>query len=427
MDRRDFMKMCSVAGLGVAGSTLLDKDEANAQDISNVQLFVAANMGGGPDIRMSGAPFAGSRGYTEAQIGRMPADVGGEMTWAPDFDFANTQTFVDTTSINTTFFTRFFPMMTVIRGIDQQTNGHDTGQCVNWSGRLTNGTAAFGAIYAAHYGKALPLAYVVNGGYSETAGLVGRANVADADNFARLVNPNQRDPQDPNNTYFTEETWQRVQALKNERLARLKERMYLPYLRDKMNLLYLARTGVGNLKKMQDYLPEDLGDGMQRQVNIILAAYLAGLTVSATIGNGGYDTHGDNNNGQAPNWQEFVAGVTFLYDRAAELGIGPEKITTVIGGDFCRTPNLNDAQGTDHHGASMAYVITTLAPGRRVLGAFDDGLNPIDVDPATALPGGNVTITQAHVHTWLRQKLGVADSEAASLARLDNEEDINFG
>ena len=71
----------------------------------------------------------------------------GNLVYAP---FANNQV----------FFEKYHRMMLVINGVDAQTNAHTVGIVHNWSGRNSEGYPTLGALVAAHFAPALPVAYL---------------------------------------------------------------------------------------------------------------------------------------------------------------------------------------------------------------------------------------------------------------------------
>ena len=58
------------------------------------------------------------------------------------------------------------------------------------SGKLDEGFPAFGALMAAHHGKGLPMAFVTNGFYDDTAGTAPRTRVGNVNAFQRIADYN---------------------------------------------------------------------------------------------------------------------------------------------------------------------------------------------------------------------------------------------
>src|SRR5688500_10315078 len=116
-----------------------------------------------------------------------------------------------------------------------------------------------------------------------------------------------------------------------------------------MSTLYTSRIGQNDLKKLSQYLPppEMLGDGLIRQVNFALAAYQAGICVSANLSTGGFDTHGNNDDQQFPRLAGILQAIDYLMVESEKRGIG-DKVIVMAGSDFGRTPGYNSDNGKDH-------------------------------------------------------------------------------
>jgi hypothetical protein len=426
MDRREFIKLCSLAGLGVASSqlpgTYLDANAAVGGDVG----WFFFNATGGWDIFRVTDP----KGNVANSDGVVIND---------DFDSSGIAT-VDGTEIrypfqdlqgnpignNQEFFDTAGPMMTVINGQDTETNGHDTGQRNAFAGRLAENTPCLPALIAAVQGGAKPLSFITNGGYDSTFGMpVSKTRLGDTNTLLPLIYPNRLNPQDETSQLFhTEETFGRIMATRQARLDDLQRQQFLPLVKNKMNLLYTARSGMGDLSKINDYLPEQLSQlGIERQAEIALAAFKAGLCQTATLTVGGFDSHGNNNQQQDQQRSELFQGVLRFLQRAEELAV-TDKVVIVIGSDFGRTPQYNEDQGKDHFSVGTMLIIDPSGkiPGGRVFGATDEFGNYEKVD-ASGKPGGNIVIKNGTVHRWMRKYAGIDDSPLTSLYPINLEAD----
>jgi hypothetical protein len=449
MERREFIKLCGLAGLGVVSSqlpgTYLDADAAVPPDT----LWVFVNAGGGWDFTLVADPHGNTPNnegwFLNAFAPGEIQEFAGGITTPPDIftDLNNNQVGTGVQMANgngishSVFFNEFAQYMTVIRGIDCETNGHDTGQRNTWSGRLADNTPCLAALIAAALGGAKPLAFITNGGYDSTYNTpVSKTRLGDTNALYPLIYPNELypNPDDPEGggNFHTDETFARIMATRQARLQSMINGQNLPRIKQAQNLLFTSREGMGDLKKISDYLPDQLPNGIARQAAIILAAYKAGLTQTATMGNGGYDTHGDNDNGTTQSLAELFAGVQALFQMAALPEIDcADKLMVVMGSDFGRLSEggYNDANGKDHWSVGGMIMIRQNSdlPGARVIGGTDEYLDYVSVDPNNPTQPGNVAIRNAHLHDWMRDFAGVSDNEVVRLFRLDNEEKINFG
>jgi len=443
MDRRDFIKLCSLTGLGVASSQFTGSvvNEVNAQDADpNAPLFVYVGGSGGPDHMMLSAPvgnvqnsggFVPNRDFAPGDI----QTAGQNIIFAPPATIdANGQpiTPVEQYTGYGQLLVDHADIATVIVGIDGQTNGHDTGRRVSSTGILAQNSPALAAVYAAAVAQAKPLAFITNGYYDESQGTdVAKTRLGNAGNLERLIFPNKINPgpEDDLPRYHTDETFARIMETRQARLDKMIANQRLPQLKNSMNLLYTARLGMSDLRRIVDFIPEELGNGTVAQANMIAAAYAAGLCQSATISRGGFDTHGaGTDDTQRANMGQLVAGIQQLFQRAEELNFA-DRLVVVLGGDFGRTPTYNSGNGKDHYPTTQTVVFDGRGriPGGRQLGATDDTGRYRRVDPTTLQPSeSGVAIHHSHIHAWLREELGIADSEVARLNTLRNEESLPF-
>ncbi len=428
MDRREFIKLCSVAGLGVASSqlpgTYLD---ANAQEGKKI-FPVFVNATGGWDIFRVADPkgnLPNSEGFAvnefEPDIIRQ---VAGTTISYPDLPDPNAAG-----GSNADLFEPWAPFMTVLNGVDCETNGHDTGQQNYMSGRLQQNSPALPALVAAALGGAKPLSFITNGGYDSTFGVpVSKTRLGNTNALLPLIYTNtinDFDNVEEAAKYHTEETFSRIMATRQARLDDMQRTQNLPLIKNKMNLLYTARTGMGDLKKINDYLPDELSNSnIERQAEIALAAYAAGLAQTATITGGGFDTHGNNDAGQDNSRSNIIRGTLRLLNRAVELGI-QDELLVFMGSDFGRTPRYNDAQGKDHWSVGTVMIIDPSGevPGGRTLGGTNDVGRYETVDTNGAV-GGDLTIKNSSIHQWARKHIGIEDHEVVKLFPLNTGDNV---
>jgi uncharacterized protein (DUF1501 family) len=183
-----------------------------------------------------------------------------------------------------------------------------------------------------------------------------------------------------------------------------------------MSALYLARTSDNELARLTEALPGELDNGdnpLKRQSQLAVASFKAGLSISANLTIGGFDTHGNHDQNHIPRLQRVLAGVDFLWDEAERQGIAGELVV-MVGSDFGRTPGYNDNNGKDHWSITSVMLMGKGIRGDRVVGATDERHRPMTVDPTTlAVSDDGVRIEPKHIHRALRRLAGVEESEVA--------------
>ncbi len=411
MDRRDFLKLTSAAGLGVAAANMPFASTAGAGTPYTGTLWVTVHAGGGWDVTSFCDP-KGATGptdpnpmnhYLATDIGTAVGSKSG-MRYAPSPE-------------NKLFFDKYAKDLMVINGLDTSTNSHDVGTRVTWSGTLTENKASFAALVAAAAGESQPMSYISYGGYDVTGGSVAVTRVGNLEAIRRIAFPNIIDPlYDQNQTpFFTDDTAARIAATRDARHQAYAGKQNLPRLKDAMGMLYTARSGQNELKKLTEFLPAQLEQSnLRRQVQIALAAYRAGICVSVNLTTGGFDTHGNNDQGQFPRLAAIWDGVDYLAEQAKLFGIWG-NIVIMIGSDFGRTPGYNDGDGKDHWSISSMLLMGKGIPGDTVIGATTERHNPLNIDPNTLAPveGGGLRLKPGHVHQALRRLAGIDQTELA--------------
>lgn len=403
-NRRDFIKLCSASSLAVVGGAPR-RAFAQTDDGYDGPLFVMVHAGGGWDPTSVCDPKGRANEEAIAPVNMFFTDeIGtiGNLKYAP---IAGVQSFFET----------YGSQLLVINGIDTETNGHDSGTRNIWSGKLAEGYPSFAALVAGAKDPSLPLSFLSNGGYDITGGLVAPTRVGSAADIGKIAYPNR--------TSLTNETpLQGVSALdplEAARAARLERQMQvakLPRRKHSLSMLHAARTGEGNLKKLVEVLPtlDTSNNQLKRQAQLAVASYKAGLTVSASLVLGGFDTHGNHDASQFPRLEMLLDGVDFLVKEAEAQGVA-DKLVVAVGSDFGRTPYYNADNGKDHWSITSMLFMGQGIAGNRVVGATDDGHHPLTVNPETlALDPDGIRITPEHIHRSMRVLAGIDTSPVAA-------------
>jgi hypothetical protein len=423
MDRRDFLKIASTAGLGVAAASLPFSSDASAEQYTGT-FYVTVNAGGGWDPTSFCDPKGATSDtdpdpmnhYLASTIGTAAGSTSG-MKYAPD-----------PAGANKLFFDKYCKDLMVLNGVDTSTNSHDVGSRVTWSGTLVENKASFAALVAGAFGGSLPMAYITNGGYDVAAGVVAVTRVGNIDAVRRIAFPNIIDPlYDQNLTpFYTEETAARISTMRNARHEAYAQKQNLPRIQQSMGMLYTARSGQNELKKLTEFLPTQLeGSNLRRQAQIALAAYRAGICVSANLGIGGFDSHSGNDGQQFGQLAELWDGIDYLVTEAKASGVWG-NVVIIVGSDFGRTPGYNSGDGKDHWSITSMLLMGKGIPGDKVIGKTTERHNPFNVDPNTLAPveGGGVRLKPGHVHRALRRLAGIDQNPIVTRFPIKEKEEL---
>lgn len=409
MTRRDFVRLTSAAGLG-AMIPFADISRARAEAKAPYEgpLFILINAQGGWDPTSLCDPKGRASELSESPVNMFFTDdiqVAGNIPYAPVPGLE-------------TFFEAYHQDLLVINGVDTETNGHDSGRRNMWSGQLAEGYPSFGAAVAAAHGSDLALGFITNGGYDNTAGLVAPTRMGNTDVVTRLAYPNRVSPAQNETMYHLPETYARLEKMRQARLQKRMEMPQLPRVRSAMGMLHGAHGSENQLQKLTDYLPDQLdnsGNPLKRQAEVAIASYKAGLTISANLTYGGFDTHGNHDNSHFPRLVEMMDGVGYIMEEAERQGVA-DKVVVVVGSDFGRTPWYNDGNGKDHWSITSYLLMGAGIQGNRVIGATDGGHVPYTVNPETLeLDPNGIRITPGHVQRSLRKLAGVYATEVDQL------------
>lgn len=418
MDRRDFLKLASAAGISVVspvvyGERGLKEPPRNSYAPYEGTLFLFVNAGGGWDPTSlcdpKGAAYADD---PERMNNYLTDDImsAGNIRYAP-------------MGGNQAFFDKYYDRTLVVNGIDMLTNGHDQGNRHTWSGRLSEGYPSMAAFFAASFGVEQPLAFLSFGGYSETAGLVARTRSGNINVLQRLAYPSRMNPDDETTAFHSAAAEEYIAQAQRDREVALLERQGLPRIRQAMGTLFTSRSGSNELRRLTEYLPETFSDNpIGEQAQLAIAAFRAGVCISANLSTGGFDTHGNNDEGQTNALTRLLEGLDVLWSEAEQHGVA-DRVFVAVGSDFGRTPGYNDGNGKDHWPVTSMMFMGKGVPGNRVIGASTyrhqaigmnlDTLQLDESENATHIEPGN--ICQA-----IRQLAGVDQSELAAMFPIEN-------
>ena len=405
-DRRDVLRLLSAAGLAATGLGAYRRATAQTTpEARTCWLFVHAAGGWDPTLLCD------------------PKGRASETTPDPVNTYATSDILdigpfrVAPVDGHAAFFERFQRDLLVINGIDAQTNSHEVGTRHTWSGTMSPGAPALAALIAAASPAQPPLALLSNGGYDVTDGLVAPTRLPSTSTVMAMAYPDRVSESDPNSLLFPDATLARLAQARADRLERLRTETTLPRRAALLGQLQVARSDDGALAALAAVLPPSLdtsSNPLRKQAQVAMACFKAGVSVSATLEIGGFDTHGDHDRTHTTAMQALVAGVMFAMDEAERHGIA-DRLVVVIGSDFARTPWYNEGNGKDHWSITSMLALGPGIAGGRVVGATDERQNPVLLDPSTLLPAEDgIRLTAGDVHASFRALAGLEGSDAAA-------------
>jgi hypothetical protein len=384
--------------------------EAKAEPYSGL-FFVMVNAGGGWDP----TSFCDPKGTLPEEVDNPGANPMNKSYLAADIAEAGNIRYAPVGG-NAAFFDKYASKLLVINGLDTSTTGHDSGSRYIWSGKLAEGNPAFAALVASEKGNGLPMAFLSNGGFDLTQGLVAPTRTGNTRALTSLAFPNRSDPNNAGAFIHSDDAIAKIEAAAAARLGRRQARATLPRHKAALSTLFTARLGRGDIGRLTDFLPAQLdnsGNPLRRQAQLALAAYQAGLAVSVNLSTGGFDTHGNHDANQIPAITELLEGVDFLMTAAETAGIA-DKLVVVMGSDFGRTPGYNDTNGKDHWSITSMMLMGAGIRGNRVIGATDERHRALKVNRTTFQPDDSgIVLKPDFVHAELRRLAGVDQSQLA--------------
>ena len=417
MRRRTLLKGLLAAAIGAPGFRLPLVNAAGHLG----KLFVFVQADGGWDPTSFCDPKANTAGEPVINHWAQYDDVrqAGNIPYAP---FAN----------NVDFFTKYYPRMLVINGVDAQTNSHSVGVTHNWSGRNSEGYPTLSALLAAYYAPALPIPYLSFGGFSATSGIT---------RFTRIDNANLlRDIAYPVTDMFSDADWAALERHRAETTERLAATPNLLSGDERHLDFYQSAFATEGLKAYADALPpddqlEDWEEGpngfasdLRHQAQLTVLAFKTGVAVSADLYLGGFDTHTNHDPDHEWLLGALTGGVDYLWEYAEAHGVA-DRLVVVIGSDFGRTNFYNSQSGKDHWPIGSYIVMEKNQPWtNRVAGETDELHFAYRVDPRTLQRDdqSGTIIYPKHVHKALRRYLGVEYSAGALRFPFSNTEDFAF-
>lgn len=404
-NRRDFLKLCGLAGLGVEfpgamASALAAPKEDPPYD---GPYYVVFNAAGGWDTTYLMDP----KGINN--INRLFKE--GDILTKGQHKFAPTAKHKTGGMSNEDFYGEFGRELLVLNGLDYSVNNHSPGARYMATGKLDSlAYPTFAALVAACKGPTCPLSFLTFGNYSNTGNLVAMSRVPYLPSLTGIANAdsvggNARSP------YHDDFALKRIeQALREENAARAAANR-LPRRERADNMLYAAQMNSKALQRVTQYIPATVPkERLSQQAEIALASFKAGVCVSANLTIGQFDSHANNDVDQMKLIPELLAGIAYFIHRAEALKIR-DKLVVVMQSEMGRTPTYNNGNGKDHWSVGSVMFIGPGIKGDRVLGATDEKQFQVTLNPQTLAcdKEKGVRVRPEHIHESLREFAGIAD------------------
>lgn len=426
MNRRDFLNIAAMSGLAVALPSRTAKAAFNPYK-GPYYVFVSARGGWDPAYFCDPKPMGlfnriynynpdthkvGNLPYAPIAVSAAALGLGPEADpylWSPQ-----------------EFFTAHGAQTLVINGINTETNNHERGVQTAWSGTGERTLPSLAALVAAAKAPDHPLAFINSGGYANSGNLLPVTRLTSVAAFQKIASPNLIDVTKPEGPFYHHpDTAARIATVQAERLNDYVAAEHLPRIKRAANQLFIARSNMDTLSTVAlptlVTLPGSLANSdlqrMMQQTQLSLAAFQAGLAVSANIEIGGFDTHASHDTAQVRQLAKLLYGVHYVLEQAIEFGL-LDKIVIVVGSDFGRGNGYNGplpTDGKDHWPVSSMMVLSGdggVVGGDRVISATtEDKQLPKYVDPATLdvlEDDTGLQIKFKHIHKAFRKFTGVA-------------------
>lgn len=407
--RRDFLKFCGLAGLAVAapiGMTSSGKAQTGSPEPYEGPYYVVFNASGGWDTTYLMDPKG------TAGLNALYAE--GDILTRGQHNFAPTSSRIDAGMSNEAFYAEHGDELLVLNGIDYSVNNHSPCSRYMATGKLDSlAYPTFAALVAACRGSDLPLAFLTFGNYSATGNLVPMARVPYLPTLKLISAADSING--GNARYFDRFVTDRIdQALRDQFDERVSEPS-LPGVERARSTLFTAQLNSDALRRVTPFVTgEAPKKRLALQAEIALVSFRAGVSVSANLSIGQFDSHANNDRDQMKLIPELLSGIDYLMKRAEELGIR-EKLVVVIQSEMARTPFYNEGSGKDHWSMGSIMFMGRQVSGNRVIGATDkkqhlELLNPktLEIDKK-----GGIRVRPEHIHEALRQHSGIAEHEFA--------------
>jgi len=403
--RRDFLKWCTMAGLGLAAPlTSARAQQARGSDELPPYeglCYVVISASGGWDTTYLMDP-KGIGG-----INRLYQE--GDILTDGNHRFAPTAKHKQEGLSNEDFYARFGRELLVLNGLDYSVNNHSPCSRYMATGKLDSlAYPTFAALVAACQGPACPLSFLTFGNYSATGNLVAMSRVPYLPSLQRIANADAIEG-NAAAPYHDDFAQSRIEAALAERRSARATQLLLPRSQRAESMLYAAQVNSKALSRVTPFIPKEIPrQRLAQQAEIALASFKAGVCVSANLSIGQFDSHANNDADQMKLIPELLEGIAGILQRAEEIQIR-ERLVVIIQSEMGRTPDYNTGNGKDHWSIGSVMFLGPGIRGDRVIGITDARqfaipLNPVSLQ--TDAETGN-RVRPEHIHDALRTFAGI--------------------
>ena len=404
--RRDFLKLCGLAGLGFAcpgGFTSLLRAAVKEEPPYEGPFYMVFNASGGWDTTYLMDP----KGINE--MNRLYKE--GDILTKGAHKFAPTDKHKTGGMSNEEFYGEFGSELLTFNGLDYSVNNHSPGARYMATGKLDSmAYPTFAALVAAAKGPTCPLSFLTFGNYSATGNVVAMSRVPYLPSLQKIANADHIEG-NVKSPYHEDFALARIEkALAEQREARAATTL-LPRQERAESMLYAAQVNSKTMARVTPHIPTNVPkERLAQQAEIALASFKAGVCVSANLSIGQFDSHQNNDVDQMKLIPEFLAGIAYVIRRAEALKIR-DKLVIVIQSEMGRTPTYNKGNGKDHWSIGSIMFLGPGIKGNRVLGATDEKQFGVALNPQSLAldKDKGIKIRPEHIHEALREYAGIAD------------------
>ncbi|MEM9103863.1 MAG: DUF1501 domain-containing protein [Pseudomonadota bacterium] len=289
---------------------------------------------------------------------------------------------------NAKFFTSHYKKILIVNSVNAYTNSHTVGRLYNFTGRTSKGYPSLSASYAAVNGKDFPLPVIYNGGEFFTSGLVVGTKLGnDTATFKDILIPEERNAK---GAFFSSENTELINGFIQRRAAEFdKQNVAMPKQRasiaEYQKAIIPAESALGfeSILDAIDHGNFDSTNKFNRQLLYALTSFKSGLSISADVVVGGFDTHDNHDERHEPKLAQLTTGLDYMWYLAEQLGIA-ERLVVLVASDFARTPYYNAKQGKDHWSVgSNLFMAYNPSWGNRMVGKTNEGQQAYAINPST--------------------------------------------